>query len=67
MRGAGGRGLPAGGTGWYRQVTIMEKEGGVQRKTNLILPSYVWVGGETAKWRNAAKGQTAAALCVCLG
>ena len=37
-----------GGTGWYRQVTITEKEGGVERKTNLTLPSYVWVGGETA-------------------
>ena len=33
-----------GGTGWYRQVTITEKEGGVERKTNLTLPSYVWVG-----------------------
>ena len=29
-----------GGTGWYRQVTITEKEGGVERKTNLTLPSY---------------------------
>ena len=38
-----------GGTGSYRQVTITEKEGGVERKTNLTLPSYVWVGGETAK------------------
>ena len=37
-----------GGTGWYRQVTITEKEAGVERKTNLTLPSYVWVGGETA-------------------
>ena len=45
-----------GGTGWYRQVTITEKEGGVERKTNLTLPSYVWVGGETAKWPQAAEG-----------
>ena len=54
-----------GGTGWYRQVTITEKEGGVERKTNLTLPSYVWVGGETAKWPNAAEGETVAAfLCL---
>ena len=38
-----------GGTGWYRQVIITEKEGGLERKSNLTLPSYVWVGGETAK------------------
>ena len=39
---AGGRGLPRmGGTGWYPQVTITEKEGGVERKTNLTLPSFV--------------------------
>ena len=68
--GAGGRGLPDGGYGvpvygWYRQVTITEKEGGVERKTNLTLPSFVWVGGETAKWPNAAKGETVAAfLCL---
>ena len=30
-----------GGTGWYPQVTIPEKEGGTERKTNLTLPSYV--------------------------
>ena len=54
-----------GGTGWYRQVTITEKEGGVERKTNLTLASYVWVGGETAKWPNAAEGETVAAfLCL---
>ena len=54
-----------GGTGWYRQVTITEKEGGVERKSNLTLPSYVWVGGETAKWPNAAKGETVTAfLCL---
>ena len=54
-----------GGTGWYRQVTITEKEGGVERKTNLTLPSYVWVGGETAKWPQAAEGETVAAfLCL---
>ena len=54
-----------GGTGWYRQVTITEKEGGVERKTNLTLPSFVWVGGETAKWPNAAEGETVAAfLCL---
>ena len=34
-----------GGTGWYRQVTITEKEGGVERNTNLTLPCYVCVGG----------------------
>ena len=54
-----------GGTGWYRQVTIMEKEGRLERKTNLTLPSYVWVGGETAKWPNADEGETVAAfLCL---
>ena len=54
-----------GGTGWYRQVTITEKEGGVERKSNLTLPSYVWVGGETAKWPNASEGETFAAfLCL---
>ena len=54
-----------GGTGCYRHVTITEKEGGVERKTNLTLPSYVWVGGETAKWPNAAEGETVAAfLCL---
>ena len=54
-----------GGTGWYRQVTITEKEGGVERKTNLTLPSYVWVGGETAKRPQAAEGETVAAfLCL---
>ena len=37
------------GTGWYQQITITEKEGGLERKTNLTLPSYVWVGGGTAK------------------
>ena len=54
-----------GGTGWYRQVTITEKEGGVERKSNLTLPSYVWVGGETAKWPNAAEEEAVAAfLCL---
>ena len=54
-----------GGTGWYRQVTITEKEGGVERKSNLTLPSNVWIGGETAKWPNAAEGETVAAfLCL---
>ena len=63
--GACGSGLPDGGPGWYRQVTITEKEGGVVRKSNLTLPSYVWVGGEKAKWPNAAEGETVAAfLCL---
>ena len=54
-----------GGTGWYRQVTITEKEGGVERKTNLTLPSYLCIWGETAKWPNAAEGETVAAfLCL---
>ena len=53
------------GTGWYRQVTITEKEGGVERKSNLTLPSYVWVGGETSKWPNAAEEETVADfLCL---
>ena len=56
-----------GGTGWYRQVTITEREGGVERNTNLTLPSSVWVGGETAKWPNAAEGERLRLFCVCLG
>ena len=37
----------------------------MERKTNLTLPSYVWRGGETAKWTNAAEGETVAAfLCL---
>ena len=56
-----------GGTGWYRQVTITEKEGGLERKTNLTLPSYEWVRGETAKWPNAAKGETVAAFLCSFG
>ena len=52
-------------SGWYRQVTITEKEAGVERKTNLTLPSYVWFGGETAKSLNAAEGETVAGfLCL---
>ena len=50
--GAAGRwGQPAdeacrqGGTGWYQQLTITEKAGEMERKTNLTLPFYVWVGG----------------------
>ena len=58
---------PMGGTGWYRQVTITEKELVVERKTNLTLPSYVWVRGETAKWPNAAEGETVLTFGVCLG
>ena len=56
-----------GGTAWYRQVTITEKEGGVERKTNLTLPSYVWVGGATAKWPNAAEGETVEAFLSLFG
>ena len=41
------------------------RRGGLERKTNLTLPSYVWVGGETAKWPNAVEGETVAAfLCL---
>ena len=37
----------------------------MERKTNLTLPSYVWVGAETAKWPQAAEGETVAAfLCL---
>ena len=56
-----------GGTGCYRQVTITEKEEGVERKTNLILPSYMWVGGETAKWPNVPEGETVAAFFCFFG
>ena len=65
LGGAGGRACRMGGTGWFRQVTIREKAGGVERKTNLSQPSYFWVGGQTAKWPNAAEGETVAAfLCL---
>ena len=41
------------------------ERGGVERKTNLTLPSYVWAGGERAKWPNAAEGETVAGfLCL---
>ena len=56
-----------GETGWYQRVTITETEGGVERKTNLTLLSFVWVAsrGETAKWPNAAEGETVAVfLCL---
>ena len=37
----------------------------MERKTNLTLPSYVRVGGETAKWPNVPEGETIAAfLCL---
>ena len=37
----------------------------MERKSNLTLPSFVWVGGETAKCPNAAEGETVAAfLCL---
>ena len=74
-RAAWRRGEPAdeacrmGGTGWYRQVTITEKEGGVERKTNLTLPLHVWVGGETTKpnGRMLQRGKRLRLFCVCLG
>ena len=37
----------------------------MERKTNLTLPSHVWVWGETAKRPNAAERETVAAfLCL---
>ena len=63
--GAGGRCLPDGGDRILPAGHIREKEGGVKRKTNLTLPSYVWVQGETAKWPNAGEGEAVAAF-VCL-
>ena len=44
-----------------------KKEGGLERKTNLTLPSYVWVGGGKAKWPNAARGETVAAFLYLFG
>ena len=41
-----------GGTGWYRQVTITEKEGGVERKTNLTLPSPPFLKGHRKRFRS---------------
>ena len=43
-----------GGDGMVPAGRVTEKEGGVERKSNVTLPSYVWIGGETAKWPNAA-------------
>ena len=65
--GGGGATRPAGrggpdGTG---RSPITEKEWGVERKTNLPLPSYVWVWGETVKWPNVAEGEMVATfLCL---
>ena len=43
-----------GGYSWYARLC-----------SPYTLPSYVWVGGETAKWPNAAEGETVAAfLCL---
>ena len=58
-------GEPADGTGWYRQVTIREKEGG-GRKGSPTPPSlsYVWVGGETAKWSNVREGGNSCCVFV---
>ena len=56
-----------GGTRWYWQVTITEKEGGVERKTNLTLPSYVWVGGKRPNGRMLLRGKLWWFFCVCLG
>ena len=37
----------------------------MERKTNLTIPSEVCLGGERAKWPNAAEGETVAAfLCL---
>ena len=55
------------GTGWYQHVTITEKEGGIERNGNLTLPSFVCVWVETAKWRNAAEGETVAAFFCLFG
>ena len=65
MGGAGRRGLPAGGDRMVPAGHHHGEAGGVERKTNLTLPSYVWVRGETARWPNAAEGETVAAfLCL---
>ena len=56
-----------GGGGWYGQVTITENEGGLERKTNLTLPTYLWVGRETSKWPNVPEGETVAAFLCWFG
>ena len=62
---AGGRGLPDGGDRMVPAGHHHGEGGGLERKTNLTLPPYVWVGGRTAKWPNAAEGETVAAfLCL---
>ena len=41
-----------------------ERRGGVERKTNLTLPTYVWVGGNKplAKWPKVPEGESMTAL-----
>ena len=54
-----------GGDGMVPAGHHHREGGGVERKTNLTLLSYVCIGGETAKWPNAAEGETVAAfLCL---
>ena len=45
-----------GGIGWYHKVTLPEKGGGVERKTNLTLPSYVRGGEALGQLAKAAGG-----------
>ena len=56
-----------GGTEWYRQVTITEKEGGVERKTNLTLPPMRGFGGKRPSGRKPQRGKRLRLFCVCLG
>ena len=39
----------------------------MDRKTNVTLSSYVWVGGETAKWPNATEGEIIATFMCLFG
>ena len=56
------------GTGWCRHATITEKEGGgMERKTNLILPSYVWFGGKQPNTPMCLRGKRLLRFCVCSG
>ena len=65
MGGSGKQSAGRGGPDGTGTSPSRKRRGGVERKTNVTLPSYVWVGGETAKWPNVPEGEKVAAfLCL---
>ena len=56
-----------GGTGWYRRVTITEKEGGGGEEDQPHPPLLCVGWGEPPKWPNAAEGETVAAFLCFFG